>query len=461
MARRADDAVPAGGWNRRVWRLAGPIILANLSVPLLGAVDTAVVGHLADPVFIGAVAIGTLIFNFLYWGFGFLRMSTTGLTAQAWGAGNTDEVNGVVMRALMLAAAIGLSILVLQWPILWLALSLIGASPGVEHHAATYFDIRVWAAPATLAGYAVLGWLFGLQRAGAALLLQVSINGLNIVLDLVFVFGFGWGVAGVALATVVSQYFGLGLGLWMLTRARPGGNAGRWRFSPRREAARLRGMLTVNGNIFLRTLGLIFCFAWFTAESAKMGDVILAANAVLLNFQTFMAYGLDGFAHAAEALVGGAIGARRRDALRATVKTTSGWALVVAVVFSLAYGLFGTQIVALITDIETVRAACRTYLPWVVALPLVSVWSFQLDGIFIGAIRSAEMRNAMLVSVAVFLAAEAMLARLWDNHGLWAALMVLMLARALTLAALYPRIERGLTQPAAKPGGPDRPPKPL
>ena len=182
----------------------------------------------------------------------------------------------------------------------------------------------MWAAPATLAGYAVLGWLFGLQRAGAALLLQVSINGLNIVLDFVFVFGFGWGVTWVALATVVSQYFGLGLGLWMLARARPGGNAIVWRFSPRREAARLRGMLTVNGNIFLRTLGVIFCFAWFTAESAKMGDVILAANAVLLNFQTFIAYGLDGFAHATEALVGGAIGARRRDALRATVKTTTG-----------------------------------------------------------------------------------------------------------------------------------------
>ncbi len=455
MARRADGAVPAGGWNRRVWRLAGPIILANLSVPLLGAVDTAVVGHLGDPVFIGAVAVGTLIFNFLYWGFGFLRMSTTGLTAQAWGAGNTDEVNGVVVRALMLAAAIGLSILVLQWPILWLALTFLGASPGVEHHAAIYFDIRVWAAPATLAGYAVLGWLFGLQRAGAALLLQVSINGLNIVLDLVLVFGFGWGVAGVALATVVSQYFGLALGLWMLARARPGGTAGRWLFSPRREAARLRGMLTVNGNIFVRTLGLIFCFAWFTAESAKMGDVILAANAVLLNFQTFMAYGLDGFAHAAEALVGGAVGAGQRHALRATVKTTTGWALVVAVGFSLAYGLFGTQIVALITDIETVRATCRTYLPWVVALPLVSVWSFQLDGIFIGAIRSAEMRNAMLGSAAVFLAAEAMLARLWDNHGLWAALLVLMLARALTLAILYPRIARGLTQPAANPR--DRP----
>ena len=451
MARQAYGAVPAGGWNRRVWRLAGPIILANLSVPLLGVVDTAVVGHLGDPVFIGAVAVGTLIFNFLYWSFGFLRMSTTGLTAQAWGAGNTDEVNGVVVRALMLAAVIGLLILVLQWTILWLALSFLGASPRVEHLAAIYFDIRVWAAPATLAGYAILGWLFGLQRAGAALLLQVSINGLNIVLDLVFVFGFGWGVAGVALATVVSQYFGLGLGLWMLARARRGGDAGRWRFSPRREAARLRGMLKVNGNIFVRTLGLIFCFAWFTAESAKMGDVVLAANAVLLNFQTFMAYGLDGFAHAAEALVGGAIGAGRRDALRATVRTTTGWALVVAVGFSLVFGLFGNQIVALITDIETVRATCRTYLPWVVALPLVSVWSFQLDGIFIGAIRSAEMRNAMLVSVAVFLAAEAVLAPLWGNHGLWAALVVLMLARALTLAALYPRIARGLTQATASP----------
>lgn len=449
MTRRADGALPAGGWNRRVWRLAGPIILANLSVPLLGAVDTAVVGHLADPVFIGAVAIGTLIFNFLYWGFGFLRMSTTGFTAQAWGAGNTDEVNGIMLRALVLAAAIGVLILLLQKPILWLALTFIDASPGVEHHAAIYFDIRVWAAPATLAGYAVLGWLFGLQRVGAALLLQVSINGLNIGLDLLFVLGFGWGVAGVALATVISQYFGLALGLWMAARARPAAGPS-WRFAPRREAARLRGMLTVNGNIFVRTLGVIFCFAWFTAESAKMGDVVLAANAVLLNFQIFMAYGLDGFAHAAEALVGGAVGAGRRDALRATVKTTTGWALIVAGGFTLAYGLLGAQIVALITDIEAVRTACRSYLPWVVVLPLVSVWSFQLDGIFIGATRSAEMRNAMLLSVAAFLSAEVVLVRLWDNHGLWAALMVLMVARALTLGALYPRIERGVAEPRVR-----------
>jgi MATE family multidrug resistance protein len=447
VTRRASDGgPPAAIWNRRVWRIAGPVILSNMSVPLLGAVDTAVVGHLPDPVFIGAVGIGSLIFNFLYWGFGFLRMGTTGLTAQAWGARDVAEVRGTLARALMLGLVIGGLILLLQRPILWLALALIEASAEVERETAVYYQVRVWAAPATLAGYAVFGWLFGLQRAMAVLLLQLSVNGVNVVLDLVFVLGFGWGVGGVALATVISQYLGLGLGLLIVARSRPAAGRLRWPVSPG-ELARVRRMLTVNGDIFLRTLALLFCFAVFMAESAKMGDVVLAANTVLMNLQTLTAHGLDGFAHAAEALVGAAVGAGRRQALRAVVRTTTGWALALAGGFTLIYGLWGSALVGLITDIEAVRAASATYLVWIVVLPLLSVWSFQLDGIFIGATRSAEMRNGALVSVAVFLLAAALLVPIWGNHGLWAALVAWMAGRAAPLALWYPRIERALAPP--------------
>jgi MATE family multidrug resistance protein len=443
----ADGGRPGGTWNRRVWRIAGPIILANLSVPLLGAVDTAVVGHLPDPVFIGAVGIGSLIFSFLYWGFGFLRMGTTGLTAQAWGARDVAEVRATLARALLLGLAVGLLLLVLQAPILWLALSLIEASEAVERHTAVYYYIRIWAAPATLAGYALFGWLFGLQRATAVLALQLTVNGVNVVLDLVFVLGFGWGVGGVALATAISQYLGLGLGLLIVIRSRPGLGRLGWRMSPS-DLARLRRMLTINGDIFVRTMALIFAFAAFMAESAKMGDVVLAANTVLMNLQTLTAHGLDGFAHAAEALIGAAVGAGRRDALRAVVRTTTGWALLLAGGFTLAYGLGGAALVALITDIEAVRAASATYLVWIVVLPFASVWSFQLDGIFIGATRSKEMRNGALLAIVAFLLAAALLVPVWGNHGLWAAFVTWMVARTVPLAWWYPRIERALAPPS-------------
>lgn len=436
--------IPAA-MHRRVWRLAAPIILSNLSIPLLGAVDTAVMGHLPGPAYIGGVAIGALIFSYVYWSFGFLRMGTTGLVAQAHGAGDADEVRAILARAWLLAVALAGVILVLQKPIGMVAFAVLDSSPEVRDMAASYYAIRIWGAPAALMNYVALGWLFALQRMRAALALSVFMNGLNIVLDLVLVIGFGRGIEGVAWATFMSEWGALGLGLWLIARGlRTVG--GSWHLPRIRDGARLGALLRVNADIFVRTLCLVTAFAWFTAQSARLGDVLLAANAVLLNFQTFMAYGLDGFAHASEALIGGAIGARDPSALRSTVRVASLWALIVAALFCVVYFGAGSLIIAAITDIPEVRAAALEFLPWAAISPIISVWSFQLDGIFIGATRTPEMRNGMLISLACFLVAGWTLMPLYGNHGLWMALMLFMVIRALTLGAWYPRIMRTLGQ---------------
>jgi MATE family multidrug resistance protein len=430
-------------WNAQVWRLAGPIILANLSTPLLGAVDTAVVGHLPDAAYIGGVAIGALIFSFIYWGFGFLRMGTTGFTAQAFGAGDKDELRASLARPALLALFLGAAVILLQWPVGALAFWAVEASPAVENHTALYFEIRIWSAPATLLNFAILGWLLGLKRPGLALLLQLVLNGLNIVLDLVFVIGFGWAIAGVAFATLISEVataaIGLVLAAFMLRRI---GGAWNWRRIRRRE--KLIRLLRVNFDIFVRTLCLVFAFAVFTAEGAKLGDTTLAANAILMHLLTFAAYGLDGFAHAAEILVGAAVGARDRGKFRAAVRAATVWAAMLACIMTGIYWIAGPSIIALFSNLEDVLAEARRYLPWSVALPIISVWSFQLDGIFIGATRSAALRNAMVLSLSAFLVACWTLVPTLGNHGLWLSMAVFMLARAITLGAYYPALERSV-----------------
>ena len=430
-------------WNRRVWRLAGPIILSNISVPLLGVVDTAVVGHLPGPQYIGGVAIGALIFSFVYWGFGFLRMGTGGFVAQALGAGDADEVRASLARALILAGVLGMGVVALQGPIAWVSLALIAPSETVLPLAESYVSIRIWGAPAALANYAILGFFIGIQNTRAALVVQVAMNGANIVLDLVFVLGFGMGVEGVAIATLISEVGAAGLGLWLVAR-NLGPVGGHWQWDRIMDAAKLRRLFAVNRDIFIRTLCLIGAFALFTSVGARMGDVVLAANAVLFNFQTLMAYALDGFAHAAETLAGSAFGAGDRRQFRAVVRATSLWALIFSGAFTLFYLAFGTAMVDLMTTVAEVRATAYAYLPWVIVLPMISVWSFQLDGIYIGTTRSAGMRNAMVLSVALYIAAVFILTPLMGNHGLWLALTVLMVARGVTMGLGYPRIERSV-----------------
>ena len=445
---------PTGGWTARVWRLVIPIVLSNLSTPLIGAVDTAVIGRLPDPAYIGGVAIGALIFSFLYWGFGFLRMGTTGFAAQAHGAGDRAELRATLLRPLILAAGLGGLLILLQTPLALAAFSLLTASDQVEALAHAYYEVRIWSAPAALANYALVGWLLGTQRAQTALVLQLVLNGANVAFDLLFVIGFGWGIVGVALASVLAEYGAAALGLAVAFRilVRTGGDgmgldpAGREGRTQARlwRRERLVALFRVNGDIFVRTICLIFAFGYFTAQGARMGDVPLAANAILMHLQQFISYGLDGFAHAAEILTGGAVGARSRQAFRSAAQASTIWALGAAAAMAGVYALLGPGIVGLFTGIDEVRQAAMLYLPWLVLSPLVSVWSFQLDGIFIGATRTAEMRNAMIFSLAVFLLACWVLIPLLGNHGLWLAFTLFMLVRAMSLGAFYPRLERSL-----------------
>ena len=434
--------------HRRVWRLAGPIIFSNITVPLLGAVDTAVVGHLPDPALIGGVAVGAAIFAFVYWGFGFLRMGTTGSVSQAFGARDVEELKAIVLRALMLALAIGVLIVVLQWPIRWISLWLFQASSAVESYAATYFAVRIWGAPAALVNYAVLGWLLGMQNARMAVVTQLFMNGLNMVLAVLFVMGFGWGIVGVASATLIAEVAGAVFGLVLVRRglSRLGGG---WPHHHLFAPDRLLALLKVNSDILIRTLCLMFAFAYFTARGAGMGDAVLAANAILQHLQAIMAYGLDGFAHATETLVGAAIGARDRAGLRAAVRTASIWGLLTAAIFAAVYAFGGVLILQLFTEHEEVRAAARAFLPWAIVSPFLSVWPFLLDGIFIGATRTAEMRNGMMIALALYVAAIHLLIPIWGNNGLWAAFFIFMAGRMLTLGLWYPRVERMAEQVTA------------
>jgi len=429
------------GPHSRVWRLAGPIILSNLSAPLLGAVDTAVMGHLPDPAYIGAVAVGGILFSYVYWGFGFLRMGTTGFVSQAAGADDPDEIRAILARGLLLALFLGSAVIALQIPLALGAFAVIEGSAKVEAIAETYVFIRIWGAPAALINYIAIGWLLGMQRAGATFVLAVFLNGLNIALSLLFVVGLGWGIEGVAFATLIAEWSAALLGLAIVGK-RLTKLGGVWRWPLIRDRARLIRMVQVNLDIFIRSLCVITGFAWFTARGAIFGDTVLAANAVLMIFQSFLGHGLDGFAHAAEALVGNSIGARNREALRAAIRVSTLWAAICAGIFTLIYLVGGSAIIALLTNIEAVRTTALAYLPYVIASPFLSVWCYQLDGIFIGATRTAEMRNAMLLSLAVFLIAEQILTPAFANHGLWISLMIFMVARAATLAFWLPRIGR-------------------
>ncbi len=437
----APNRPPTGLTHRAVWALAGPMIISNISVPLVGAVDTAVVGHLPGPRHIGAVALGALIFTFLYWSFGFLRMGTTGFIARAVGAGDERAVGNTLLRVLLLAILFGLLLSALGRPLIAAALFLLDGSAQVESLAAEYARIRVWSAPATLCVYAFTGFFIGMHNTRRALGLVLTLNLTNVALDLLFVPVLGLGVAGVAWATLIAEYTAALTGFVLLRgEIRNALRAHRRRRRDVLDTGALTELMRANGNIFVRTLCLMFAFVWFTAQSARLGEVVLAANAILLHLQSAMAYALDGFAHAAEALAGSAYGGRKPQEFRRAVRLTTAWAGAAAVLASAVYWAFGTHIVGLFTDIESVLAASRQYLPWMVAMPLLSVWSFQLDGIFIGIGHTREMRNAMLTSTAAYLALVSLLLPWLGNHGLFLGLSCFMLIRAVTLWRYYPGI---------------------
>lgn len=426
--------------HRNVWALAAPMILSNVTVPLLGIVDTAVMGHLDHPRYLGAVAVGATIFSFLFMGLNFLRMGTTGLAAQARGAGDANGMRAVLAQALLISVVMATGILLFQGPIGRFAFWLIAPQAEVLEPAWTYYRVRVWAGPAALANFALVGWFIGMQNTRAPLYLMLATNVTNIALSVLFVMGFGYRAGGVAAASVIAEFTGLGLGAW-LARRELAGFAGRLRREMVLDPARLRRIISVNANLLVRTLSLMFVFGFITAQGARQGTAFLAANAILINFQYFMAYALDGFAHAAEALAGRALGEKNDAGFREAVRLSLIWSAAVAVLFALAYLVAGRPMIRVMTSQPELIALTASFLPWLIVSPLVSFWSFLFDGVFVGATWVTAMRNTMAFSafavfVPVFYLTQA--AGL-GNHGLWLSFVVFMISRAVTMGGVYRR----------------------
>ncbi len=419
--------------NRRILRLAIPNIISNITVPLLGVVDLTLMGHLGDEVYIGAIALGSMIFNFIYWGFGFLRMGTSGFTAQAYGKRDRGEIIVILSRALLVAATGSLLVIALQVPIARLSFWIVNGSDAVEHFALRYFYIRIWAAPATIALYAFTGWYIGMQNARIPMMVAIVINILNIGFNILFVFGLHYKSDGVAYGTLIAQYSGLLLSLFFFKRY-----YGRYLQHFRKKAlldlAALRHFFMVNKDIFIRTLALIFTMSFFTTKSAETGDTVLAVNTLLFQFFIFFSYFVDGFANAGEALAGRFIGASDRQGLHRVVRLIFVWALGVSLVFTLVNSLGSNLILRIMTSNAGIRAAAQPYLPWVAVIPLVSFAAFIWDGIYVGATVSGHLRNSILVSLVVFLALYYSSRMSLGNHGLWLALTVFLLCRGIYLS---------------------------
>ena len=424
--------------DREVWRIAAPMILSNVSAPLLGMVDTGVTGHLDSPTYLGAVAIGSTIMGFLYSGVNFLRMGTTGITAQRFGADDNDGLRAALGQAIIVALLIATGLILLQVPIGSMALQLLGAAGDVENYAHQYFSIRIWSAPGTLANYVLMGWFLGLQNARIPLLIFLTINLTNVLLDLVFVIGLGMKVDGVALASVIAEYCGLLVGVGFALHALRK-RAGHWPVARLLRIRAYAAYFSVNAHLLIRTIALMFTFAFVTAQGARLGGLFLAANAILMNLQTLTAFALDGIAHAAEALVGKAVGEKRRDALEQAVRLSLKWSLIFALGFCAIYIVVGPFLIRLLTDLDGVRETAMRYLPWLVLSPLVSVWSFLYDGVYVGATRAREMRDIMVFStVAIFLPAWFLLQG-FGNHGLWLAFTLFMASRGVGMHIGYRR----------------------
>jgi MATE family, multidrug efflux pump len=430
--------------NKDVWRIAAPMILSNVSVPLLGMVDTGVTGHLEDASYLGAVAVGSTIFGFLYMGVNFLRMGTTGIAAQRYGGKDFDGLRVALGQALIVAFAIAAVMLLLQTPIGAIAIGLIGPDAKVAGFADQYFSIRIWSAPATLANFALIGWFLGLQNARVPLIVVLAINITNIVLDLVLVIIVGMKVDGVAVASVIAELTGFAVGLGFVVREL-NRHSGHWNIFKLTTPREYTAFFAINGNLFVRTMALMFTLTFITAQGARQGGLILAANAILMNFQNLLSFALDGFAHAAEALVGKAIGERNREAFMRSVLLTLRWSLVVAVGFSVFFWLVGPSIIALLTDLADIRSATLRYLPWLILSPLVAVWSYFYDGVFVGATLAREMRNIMLISAFLIFVPAWHLLQFLGNDGLWLSFMLFLAGRGVGMHVYYRRrtIEKG------------------
>jgi len=425
--------------HRAVVRIALPMTLAHITTPLLGFADAAVIGRLGEAHLLGAINAGAVMFDFIFWGFGFFRMATAGLIAQALGAGERDEVRAVLMRSLVLAGGIGLAIIFLQRPIAWIAFAGLGASPEVTEAARIYYDVRIWSAPFAFATYAILGALIGRGRTDIGLILQIAINVGNIALNVLLVYGINLGIYGSGLGTLIAEIGGTAAGLaimfWLDAR---------FYDVPRAllfAREKLRRLTAINVDIMIRTVALLFSFAYFTSLGARGGDVMLAANAILMNLFMITAFFLDGFATAAEQMCGQSLGARDEAGFRGIVRLTSMWAVAFSLVVALLALIGGGSFIDFISTNDAVRAYARAYLPYAALTPLLGALAFEFDGVYIGATWTREMRNLMLLALVLYLAASFALRPL-GNAGLWVALLTFLAARSVGQMWLYPGLVR-------------------
>lgn len=423
--------------NKQIIRLAIPNVISNFSIPLLGAVDTALMGRLETEHYIGAVGIGGIIFSFIYWGFGFLRMATTGLTAQAYGENDTIECGQLLQRSLSIGIIGSLLLLILQWVLVDVSFALITTSSEVEQLARTYFHIRIYAAPAVLCLHAFHGVFLGLQNAHYPMVLTILINIVNIVLNLVFVNLLGMKVEGVALATVIAQYIGLLLAC-VLFLARYHNLLTTWDLRKILAFSKLKRFLSISSDIFIRTLCLVFSHAFFTAKSAALSDTFLAINTILLQYINLMSYAIDGFAFAAESMVGKFKGAQDMQNLKRTTRYIFIWAFLFGSLVMLIFLVFGEQLLHLFTDKDKLIQQAAPYLVWIIVAPVVNVAAYIWDGIYLGATTAKPLRNSMIVALLLFLSAVYLLMP-YGNHGLWAALTVLLITRGILLTVLAPK----------------------
>lgn len=425
--------------HARVFAIAGPAMLANLTTPLLGIVGTAVIGRLGEAHLLGAVAMSALVFDCIFWVFGFLRMGTVALTAQALGAGDTTEQRAVLARALLIAALIGVALIALQVPLATVIYRLMGGSAAVTEAAQSYFFIRIWSAPFALASYAVLGWLVGLARTGVALGLQIAVNLINMAATAWLVLHAGWGVNGAALGSVIAEVAGFVASLavaFVLLRGKAG-----FGWAHVLDRGKLVRMLAVNRDIMIRTMALIAAFAFFTAQGARSGDTLLAANAVLHNFIMIGSFFLDGFATAAQQLCGQATGARDRLAFSRAVRLILAWGSGFGVATTLLFLVAGDPLIDAMTSSPEVREVARHFMLFAALAPAAGVLAYAYDGIYIGATWARDMRNLMVAALAIYFAAWWALAAL-GNAGLWSALLIFLLARGLLQGARYPALMR-------------------
>lgn len=431
--------------HRTIIAIAFPAILANSSAPLVGLVDTWAIGHLADPAYLAAIGLGSVIFNFIFWAFGFLRMGTTGIIAQANGRNDIGKLVSGIWRSAALALALGAALLLLQDVILYLSIKALAPPEIVLQLTTEYYHIRIWAAPASLLVYAVSGVLFGLARTGLVLVQQLVLNITNAILNVVFVVVLGLGVAGVAWGTLVAQWLAALLGVWLLvqifglhTLLTGLKDAQTWMLSG------FRKLIAVNGFIFIRTILLMTALSLVMRVAGALGEVEMAASHVVMQYLLLISLGLDGFAHATEALAGSAWGERKEGLFHHWVKLTGFWALAASLVYALGFWLAGANLTALLTDLSTVREAVGVLMPLVVALPVVAVACYQFDGVYIAATAGAAMMGTMAIAFLIYVLLLSPMSARWGLQGLWGAILVFMAARGIAQAAWYPRLKSQL-----------------